>query len=66
MLFDIYNSRMQKVDWVDAVNEADALKYAVKKYPGGGVERRLTDQQRRQKQYDESVDLWNAMNPQYR
>lgn len=66
MLFDIFNVRMQRVDWVDAVSEQDALKHAVKKYPGAAVQRRLTRQEESQKHYDESVKLWEAMNPQYR
>ena len=65
MLFDIYNSRMQRVDWVDAVDKADALKHAKQKYPGCAVEQRLTRQQQQQKQYDESVEMWEAMNPRY-
>ena len=42
MLFHIYNIRGVKVDYVDAVSEADALKHAKRKYPGAMVARWLT------------------------
>lgn len=61
MLFHIYNIRGVKVDFVDAVSEADALKHATKKYPGAMVARWLTPAEQRQKDYEEECKFWEAM-----
>lgn len=66
MMFYIYNARLVKVDWVDATNEQDALKHAKRVYPGAAVERALSNQEKRQKQYNDEVQLWEAMNPRWR
>lgn len=62
MLFHIYNVRGLKVDYVDAVSEADALKHAKRKYPGAMVARWLTQAEQRQKDYQEECEFWVRCN----
>lgn len=66
MLYDIFDARMRKVDWVDAVSDKDALQHAKKKYPGAAVQRVLTRDQQRQKDYEEEAEMWSAINRSYR
>jgi hypothetical protein len=63
MIFNIYNVRGLKVGWVDATDASDALKHAKRLHPGASVERILSDQERRQKQYQDEVEFWEAMRP---
>ena len=66
MLFHIFNARMQKVGWVDAVNEQDALRHTVRLHPGGCVQRWLSDHEQRQKDYKDEAEMWTAINRSYR
>lgn len=65
MLFNIYNVRMLKVGWVDAVDAADALQHAKRQYPGASVERVLTLAEQRQRDYHEQEKIWTAVNRMY-
>lgn len=59
MIFDIYNLRMQRITWVDATDTLDALKHATRVHGrGASVEKRLTVQERLQKERAAEEEAW--------
>ena len=66
MLYQVYNLRMMPVGVVNADNDEKALAAAKKQFPGASVQRILSEQEERQKAYDDADELWRAMNPDYR
>lgn len=65
-LYNIFNARMVKVDYVQATDDADALQHARRIYPGAAVQRVLTRQQQQQKEYDDQVSIWEETQPRWR
>jgi hypothetical protein len=61
MNFIVYNVRMKQVGSVSADNAKSALEQAKSQHPGASVEKILTDQERRQKFYQDECDLWESM-----
>ena len=59
MVFNIFNVRLDKVGWVDAVDAADALAHAKRLHPGASVEQAAHEEQRRrQQERQDEVDFW--------
>jgi hypothetical protein len=58
MLFHIYDMRGRRVGYVDAVDTNDALKHAVKQYPGAQVDRWLTKREEDMKFRMEEDAAW--------
>ena len=61
--YKVFNLRMLQVGVVDTdKDEAEAMKIAKAKYgPGVALERIQSAEERRTKQYQDEVDLWNAL-----